>query len=77
MKNENIKNKNKESYNKQLDMEVSEYESLFNINLISTNELAEKFNRDKTTIPLMMKRLNLNIINLKGFYYVDEKISLS
>src|SRR5574344_605067 len=73
MKLKSIQKKNKSEFDDNLKLKVQEYEQTHNIKLLSTKELCERFDRDKTTLPLVYNSLNIPIINLDGYYFIDEK----
>ena len=73
MKLKSIQKKNKSEFDDNLKLKVQEYEQTHNIKLLSTKELCERFDRDKTTLPLVYNSLNIPIINIDGYYFIDEK----
>ena len=73
MKLKSIQKKNKSEFDDNLKLKALEYEQTYNIKLLSTKELCERFDRDKTTLPLVYNSLNIPIINLDGYYFIDEK----
>ena len=73
MKLKSIQKKNKSEFDDNLKLKAQEYEQIHNIKLLSTKELCEKFDRDKTTLSLVYNTLNIPIINIDGYYFIDEK----
>ena len=73
MKLKSIQKKNKSEFDDNLKLKAQEYEQTHNIKLLFTKELCERFDRDKTTLSLVYNSLNIPIINIDGYYFIDEK----
>lgn len=73
MKLKSIQKKNKTELDENLKLKVQEYEQNNNVKLLSTKELCEKFDRDKTTLPLVYNTLNIPTVSIDGYYFIDKK----
>ena len=72
MKNKEVQHRNHYEFNKRLEILVKEFEKENGFEIISTKKLCQKFNRDKTTMHLVYKELNLSVIEIKKYYFINK-----
>ena len=73
MKNNFIQHKCKIGFDKNLKLKVQDYQQNNSVKLVSIKELCEKYNRDKTTFPIIFNQLNIPTIIIDGYFFIEEK----
>ena len=73
MKNNFVQHKYKIGFNKNLKLKLQDYEQNNNVKLISIKKLCEKYNRDKTTFPIIFNQLNIPTTTIEGYFFIEEK----